>query len=98
MHVKIAALVQTSKWPPSLDAGATGTPVASHFFIARYGDAIRCREGEDHALTKLASAHHTTRSHWRLSLAGLAWPGPLARQEPGAEAVGKAQGSFSTNM
>ncbi|UKZ84695.1 uncharacterized protein TrAFT101_000595 [Trichoderma asperellum] len=61
MHVKIAALVQTSKWPPSLDAGATGTPVASHFFIV------------------VTYAHHTTRSHWRLSLAGLAW----ASRSPG---------------
>lgn len=37
------------------------------------------QRGEDHALTKLASAHHTTRSHWRLSLAGLAW----ASRSPG---------------
>lgn len=78
--VKVAAVI--GRW-------RDGDPSRFSFLHRCYVDAICCREGEDHALTKLASAHHTTRSHWRLSLAGLAW----ASRSPGTRRGGCRQGA-----
>ncbi|EHK42873.1 hypothetical protein TRIATDRAFT_320225, partial [Trichoderma atroviride IMI 206040] len=86
----------TSKWPLPLDAGATGTPVASHFFIVvtecgrrhllQRGGRSCPNEARPAPITPLEA---TGACPWP------GWPGPLARQEPGAEAAGKAQGVVS---
>lgn len=88
MHVKIAALVQTSKWSLPLDAGGTRTPVASHFFIVVMRTPSAAERGGRSCPNEARPAPISPRE----ATGACPLLGPLARQEPGAGVISHQYG------